>query len=187
MTPTTADTRLHAVLQLALTPGVGPRTFKVLLEFFGSPEAVLSAAPSELRRVPGVGPKLMREIVAARQALNIEAELNDYRALGLALLTEQDESYPRVLREIYDPPTILFMRGELVLADSLALAMVGTRHATSYGMRQAERLASGLARAGFTIVSGLARGIDAAAHRGALAAGGRRPGWRRGVTGEGRG
>jgi DNA processing protein len=169
----TSESRLHAVLQLALTPGVGPRTYKALVEYFGSPESVVSAAPSELRRVPGVGPKLMQQIVAARHALNVDSELNDFRALGLSLLTEDDESYPRLLREIYDPPTLLFIRGELAAADSLAIAIVGTRHATTYGVRQAERLAAGLARAGFTIISGLARGIDAAAHRGALATGGR--------------
>ena len=82
-------------------------------------------------------------------------------------------SYPRLLNEIDDPPGILFSLGDIQSSDALAMAIVGTRHATHYGLRQAERLATGLARSGLTIVSGLARGIDAAAHRGALSAGGR--------------
>src|SRR6185436_20468095 len=91
---------------------------------------------------------------------------------GITILSEEHPSYPRMLREIHDPPGILFMRGDLLPCDSLAIAIVGSRHATHYGIAQAERLAASLSHAGFTIVSGLARGIDAAAHRGALSAGG---------------
>jgi DNA processing protein len=93
--------------------------------------------------------------------------------LGIDILTEKHSCYPRLLKEIHDPPGVLFVRGELKPQDSLAIGIVGTRHATPYGLRQAERLAASLSRAGLTIVSGLARGIDAAAHRGALSAGGR--------------
>lgn len=164
---------LESVLRLALTPGVGPRTYKSLLAYFGSAEAAIAAPASELRRVVGIGPKLMRAIVETRQTLDVETELKHCRDGGVTLLTESDDDYPRLLREIHDPPIVLFVRGELALSDALALAIVGTRHATAYGLRQAERLAAGLARAGFTIISGMARGIDAAAHRGALAAGGR--------------
>jgi DNA processing protein len=89
------------------------------------------------------------------------------------LLAESEPDYPQVLRTIPDPPGLLFVRGAMVPSDGLAVAIVGTRHATHYGLAQAERLAAGLSRAGYTIVSGLARGIDAAAHRGALKAGGR--------------
>jgi len=99
--------------------------------------------------------------------------------MGLALssdiriIAEYDDAYPRVLRDLPDPPGILFVKGRIIPSDALAIAIVGARHATHYGLDQAERLAGGLARAGFTVVSGLARGIDAAAHRGALSAGGR--------------
>jgi DNA processing protein len=167
------EERLAAILQLTLTPGVGPRIYQLLVEHFGSPEQAAKSAPSELRKVPGLGPKLVRAMVAARQTLDIPGELQLCRTAGLKLLVATDAEYPRLLREIHDPPAVLYVRGELLPMDTLAIAIVGTRHASAYGLRQAERLASGLARAGLTIVSGLARGIDAAAHRGALAAGGR--------------
>ena len=92
---------------------------------------------------------------------------------GISILTDRDPAYPRVLREIHDPPGVLYVRGEILPQDAVAIAIVGARHATHYGIAQAERLASSLARGGVTIISGLARGIDAAAHRGALTGGGR--------------
>ena len=163
---------LVPTLRLSLIPGVGPRTRRALLERFGSARAVLAAAPGELAAVPGVGPKLTAKIIAADD-IDVEGEIALCQAHGITILTEADEQYPRLLREIHDPPGVLFVRGELEAGDGLAVAIVGTRHATRYGLRQAERLAGSLARAGLTIVSGLARGIDAAAHRGALAGGGR--------------
>jgi len=178
--------RLVDALRLALIPGVGPLTRRALLERFGSPAAVLRAAPSELREVQRVGTKLCRKIAAAGDEIDVEAEIALCRQSGIEILLEprgddsdcscsdcSDAGYPRMLREIPDPPGALFLRGALKAEDTLAVAIVGTRHATQYGLRQAERLAGSLSRAGFTIVSGLARGIDAAAYRGALGAGGR--------------
>jgi DNA processing protein len=170
------DTSLDLLLdtmRLSMIPGVGPRIRKALLERFGSARAALAAAPSELREVYGVGPKLLHKIVEAVDASEVEAEIALCREHGIDILTEAQAAYPRMLREIYDPPGVLFVRGEIKPNDAVAIGIVGTRHATQYGLRQAERLASGLSRAGLTIVSGLARGIDAAAHRGALNAGGR--------------
>jgi DNA processing protein len=95
------------------------------------------------------------------------------REHAIEILTAADPGYPRMLAEIHDPPAVLFVRGRLIADDALSVAIVGSRHATHYGLAQAEQLAGSLARAGLTVVSGLARGIDAAAHRGALAAGGR--------------
>jgi DNA processing protein len=171
--PTPPGDSLEATLRLALVPGVGPITRKALLEQFGSSEAVLAAAPSDLRRVPGVGPQLTRAILAADQTVDVAAELEICREQGITILTDTDPGYPRLLTEIHNPPGVLFVQGGLRPEDALAIAIVGTRHASNYGRLQAERLAAGLARAGLTIVSGLARGIDAAAHRGALNAGGR--------------
>jgi DNA processing protein len=162
-----------AELMLALTPGIGPRLRKKLLDNFGSAAAVISAAASDLRAVPGIGQKLSRSIVAARQELNLDATLRDCRENAVTIIAEPDANYPASIRNIPDPPGVLFVRGEIKPSDGIAVAIVGTRHATQYGLAQAERLAAGLARCGYTIVSGLARGIDAAAHRGALKAGGR--------------
>ncbi len=164
---------LTDVLRLSLISGVGPRMRRILLERFGTSAAVLHAAPAELREVHGVGPKLTRKIVAAGEEIHAEEEIALCRERGVTILTEADPSYPELLRQIPDPPGVLFVRGELRPQDGLAIAIVGTRHATQYGLRQAERLAASLARAGLTVISGLARGIDGAAHRGALAAGGR--------------
>ncbi len=164
---------LLGTLRLSLVSGVGPRIRQALLERFGSPEAVLAAAPSALREVPGVGPKLAAKISTADEQIDAEAELAFCWERDVAVLTQQSAEYPRMLREIHDPPGVLFVRGSFHPNDTLAIGIVGTRHASQYGLRQAERLAGSLARAGLTVVSGLARGIDAAAHRGALEAGGR--------------
>lgn len=160
-------------LRLSLISGVGPRLRKALLDHFGTATAVLAAAPSDLRCVPGIGAELTRRIAVAREDIDVQAELDLCAANNITILADDDPSYPRSLLEIHDPPGILFVRGQILPQDALAIAIVGSRHATQYGKAQAERLAGSLARAGITVVSGLARGIDAAAHRGALAAGGR--------------
>jgi DNA processing protein len=165
--------RVAAEVLLSLVPGVGPRIRKTLLRHFGSAQAVLAAAVSDLREVPGIGAKISRAISTARREIDVEAELTLCRERNVAVIVESDEAYPSRLKEIPDPPGVLFVRGNMLPADGLAVAIVGTRHATHYGLAQAERLAAGLSRAGYSIISGLARGIDAAAHRGALKAGGR--------------
>ncbi|MBM4091324.1 MAG: DNA-protecting protein DprA, partial [Planctomycetes bacterium] len=164
---------LRATLQLCLVSGVGPRTRRTLLERFGTAQAVLDAPASLLREVPGVGQRLSQRIRNSGSEIDVDREIRLCRENQIAILTEADAHYPRLLREIPDPPGVLFWRGDSKPQDELAIAIVGTRHATHYGIRQAERLAAGLSRAGLTIVSGLARGIDAAAHRGALNASGR--------------
>jgi DNA processing protein len=160
-------------VRLSLVSGVGPLLRKALLERFITPAAVLAASKDELQRVDGIGPKIAARIVAARDEIDAEAELRLAAENGIDVLTEADADYPRPLRQIHDPPGVLFRLGKALQQDELAVAIVGTRHATHYGVKQAEQLAGSLARTGFTVVSGLARGIDAAAHRGALAAGGR--------------
>lgn len=167
-----ADSTLRAHVQLIQVPGVGPRTRHELLKQFGCPEAVLAASEAELLRVDGVGPVATAAIQAAcpREADRILAAC---RRGGVDLLLDSDPRFPPLLRQIEDPPGLLFVRGDLQPSDALAVAVVGARHATPYGHKVAEQLAGALARAGYTVVSGLARGIDAAAHRGALAASGR--------------
>ncbi len=164
---------LAAALCLALTPGIGPINYRLLVDALGSPRQVLTAAPDVLRKVPGIGVKLTRALVTAPASVDIAAELQRCGQHGLELLPLDHPGYPRRLLDIPDAPALLYCRGQMEPSDELAIAIVGTRHATPYGIRQAERLAGGLALAGFTVVSGMARGIDAAAHRGALATGGR--------------
>ena len=161
-----------AAVMLSMIPGIGPLMQRSLLERFGSAIAVLRAPPSELRAVQGVGPQLSRAISTARRSDVIE-EIKRCQTNNIRIVHQQAREYPRMLREIHDPPGVLYVRGEILPQDQLAIAIVGTRHATNYGRQQAERLAASLARAGLTIISGLARGIDAAAHRGALSVGGR--------------
>ncbi|MCC7084520.1 MAG: DNA-protecting protein DprA [Pirellulales bacterium] len=173
-TQVVADSASRAeFLRLSMIAGVGPLTRRRLLERFGNPEAVFAAAPCELQLVSGVGPKLCRSIADAKNQIDVEAELENCRRDEIEILIETDQGFPRSLLELPDPPGVLFVRGKLQPSDALAIAIVGSRHATNYGLQQAERLAGNLVRAGYTVVSGLARGIDAAAHRGALAAGGR--------------
>lgn len=162
-----------AALCLSLVPGIGPINYRQLVEAFGSPGEVLAAPPEQLRKIPGVGVKLTRAIVTAAECVDISAELARCREHSIKLISRDHAEYPRRLAEITDAPSMLYCRGTIETNDELAIAIVGTRHATSYGIRQAERLSRSLALAGFTIVSGMARGIDSAAHRGALSAGGR--------------
>lgn len=168
-----SDAELLDVLRLNLVEGLGPRTLSLLLERFGSPAGILAATGSELLQVDGVGPKLSAAIALARHGAAAEQELERCRKLDVALLVRGTAAFPRLLSEICDAPPVLYCRRELVASDELAVAIVGSRQCSVYGRQQAERFASALARAGLTVVSGLARGIDAAAHRGALAAGGR--------------
>lgn len=160
-------------LRLAMVAGIGPRLRKALLDRFGSAANIFRAAPSDLRDVPGIGPELTRRLVGALDQTDVLAQIALCREHGIQIVGDRSSNYPHMLREICDPPGILFVRGELRPQDNLGIAIVGSRHGTQYGLAQAERLAASLARAGLTIVSGLARGVDAAAHRGALAAGGR--------------
>jgi DNA processing protein len=160
-------------LRLHLVPGVGPRTTQTLLEAFGSAASVLKATEAELLTIDGVGPKLAKVIRAARDSDEPERELARCRDLGVRLFARGTPGYPHLLSTIPDAPAVLYCRGELLPQDEIAVAIVGSRRCTYYGISQAERLAGGLARAGITVVSGLAKGIDAAAHRAALAAGGR--------------
>ena len=118
---------------------------------------MLAATKGELQGVDGIGPKISASILAAHDEVDAEAELQLAAEHGIDVLTEASGDYPRLLRQIHDPPGVLFRRGKPEPQDEMAVAIVGTRHATRYGLAQAERLAASLARTGFTVVSGLAR------------------------------
>lgn len=167
-----AHDELRNLLRLVLVQGVGPRLRRALLERFGTVEEVFAATKSALLEVPGIGPKVADKLRAAGE-LDVDQQFELCRRHGVNLIDAERPQFPENLREIHDPPALLFVRGQLLPQDALAIAIVGSRHATHYGKTQAARLGASLARAGLTIVSGLARGIDAAAHRGALEAGGR--------------
>jgi len=160
-------------VRLACLPKIGNVRRKQLLEHFGSPKAVLSASVRELEGVEGIGASLARAISTQAGTPVAEETVALCQRHGVEMLIEGDARYPRLLSQIHDPPGVLFARGSFEPCDALAIAMVGARHASAYGRRVAHQLAGALARAGYTIVSGLARGIDAAAHRGAIEAGGR--------------
>ncbi|CAK9028404.1 Protein Smf [Durusdinium trenchii] len=162
-----------ALLQLNHVPGIGPRILSLLLARFGSAEAVFEASGRELLEIQGVGPKLSAAITAARHFDDARKEWRRCGEKDVTLLFRSQSEYPEPLRQIPDPPTVLYVHGTIEPADGVAVGIVGSRHCTAYGRRQAHRLAAGLARAGVTVVSGLARGIDAAAHQGALEAEGR--------------
>ncbi len=160
-------------LRLNLVSGVGPRTRQLLCNRFGSINAVFRATTDELQTINGVGPKLARAIRDGADVTAAEQELARCRELGIDLYLREEEPYPSSLAEVPDPPDVLYCLGELQPVDAVAVAIVGSRKCTVYGRQQADRLASGLAKSGVTIISGLARGIDGVAHRAAIDAGGR--------------
>jgi DNA processing protein len=174
MSDLSLDEETQALLKLHLVPGLGPRLTRHLLERFGSAVGVLAASLDDLSQVPHLSRETAARILQARTSREAyEAEVELLRRHSVRLVRQGDPDYPGNLANIPDPPTLLYVRGTLLPSDQRAVAIVGSRHGTAYGRRIAEQLAVGLAKAGFTVVSGLARGIDAAAHRGALAAGGR--------------
>ena len=158
-------------LTLALVPGVGSTHFIRLLARFHSPALVLRAGESALRDI--VGKQLARRIVGYSEVVDLEGQIRSLQECGGSIITMNDSAYPLLLGEIYDPPLVLFSRGQLFESDHNAVAIVGTRKASPYGIRMAEKLGRELAARGITVVSGMALGIDTAAHRGALEAGGR--------------
>lgn len=161
-------------MALSLVPGVGPGRLRALLARFGSGTAVLGASPDALAEVAGIGPKTAHAIRHFEDEEDeVRAQLHRAEQAAASLLTLHDDRFPALLKEIYDPPAFLWERGQVTPEDGRALAIVGTRRCSDYGRRVAEELASELVQRGFTIVSGLAYGVDAAAHRGALEAGGR--------------
>lgn len=160
-------------LKLIRADGVGPATFAKLMKHFGSADRALGASVRELARIDGIGSKTAERIAATREKSDAAAELELAEKLGVWIVNVEDNRYPPALKNIYDPPPVLFVKGTLARADNLAISIVGSRRCSLYGQEQASRLAHFLSAAGFTIVSGMARGIDTAAHKGALSAAGR--------------
>ncbi|RKY24097.1 MAG: DNA-protecting protein DprA [Planctomycetota bacterium] len=160
-------------LSLIRADNVGSTTFAKLTNHFGSVDRALGASVGELTKINGIGFKRAEQIARTCDKFDTTAELELADKLGVWLIHLDDERYPPVLKRIYDPPPVLYIKGTLSRADNLAVAIVGSRRCSLYGQEQASRFAHFLGSAGFTIVSGMARGIDTAAHQGALSAGGR--------------
>jgi DNA processing protein len=163
----------EACIALNMLPTVGPVRLRKLLEVFREPQQVLAAKRSELRKVEGIGNGVADQISTWESTVDLAAELERARDFGATVITQESPAYPRPLREIHAPPIVLYVWGELQERDHHAIAVIGARRTTHYGMESAKKLSYQLAYAGLTVISGLARGIDTAAHQGALAAKGR--------------
>ena len=155
-----------------LVKGIGAARMRLLLDTFGDAGEAWQASPEALRQA-GLGPKIVEALLQVRSRYNLEQLMERLQVQGIQVLTWDDEAFPRALKEIDQPPPVLYVRGSLLPEDDWAIAMVGTRRITAYGRQVAEETAAALARSGITVVSGLARGVDTAAHQAALDAGGR--------------
>ena len=155
-----------------LMPGTGRRLWS-LVEYFGSPRKAWEASIKELSGAPGIGNEGPEGLAQRRSQLDPVKEAAKLDAVGIDFICHTDPVYPENLLEIYDPPPVIFSRGHLKSVDKLAIALVGARKPSPYGLAVAEKLAKDLAAVGVTVVSGMARGIDSAVHKGALVGGGR--------------
>lgn len=155
-----------------LVKGIGAVRLRNLIQHFGDVETAWHASPQEMRAA-GLGPKLIETMQQVRAGVSLELVWERVHSLGIQVLTWEDEAYPRRLKEIDQPPPVLYLRGNLLPEDEWAVAIVGTRGITAYGRQVTAEITSVLARRGVTVISGLARGIDAEAHKAALNAGGR--------------
>lgn len=163
----------QSLLALNMLPKLGPVRIRRLLERFGNAEGIFQAREQQLVRVKGIGPELARIIVRWEDHVDLIREERAIRDRGLSVLTPDDELWPESLRHLPDAPILLYVWGNIEARDTHAIAVVGSRKLTHYGRSSTQKFSFQLAHAGFTIVSGLARGIDTAAHEGALAANGR--------------
>jgi len=163
----------EAHVALNLIEGVGPVRVRQLLEHFGDAPVILAASRAQLLQVRGIGDDTAAAIADWEKSVDLAAELKRITDSGCRILIQSHEEYPASLREIYDPPIVLYIKGELTAKDKNPIAMVGSRQTTHYGIETARKLAYQLAYVGVTVVSGGARGIDTASHQGALAAKGR--------------
>ena len=164
---------LEALTALNLLPRIGPIRVRRLLESFGDAAAILGAAKDRLMRIDGVGEETAGILHAWQDHADPFAELAEAAQRGIAVITQDDADYPAPLRDIYDRPLLLYVWGKIEPRDRHAISIVGSRRATTYGTQATKKFSYQIAHAGFTIVSGLARGIDTAAHEAAIAADGR--------------
>jgi DNA processing protein len=163
----------EALVALNMIPHIGPVRLRNLQDRIGSPSSILSASKDQLFSVPGIGEAAADAIVDWEKSVDLAGELRRIREFGCNIVTWQDADYPPLLKQIYDPPILLYVKGTLSPRDKNSVAIVGSRQTTHYGINVARKLAYQLGYIGVTVVSGGARGIDTAAHQGALNAKGR--------------
>jgi len=166
-------TSTEAYIALNMVPGVGSARLRRLLDVFETPERILLARAAELRSVQGIGSEVAAAIVNWESHVDLSAELERIANFGAKVIPHDSPDFPPLLREISSPPIVLYVWGDLQPRDNHAIGVVGSRKASHYGIESAKKLSYQLAYAGLTVVSGLARGIDTAAHQGAIAAQGR--------------
>lgn len=166
-------TATEACIALNMLPTVGPVRLRKLLEVFNEPQKILEAKRSDVRKVEGIGNEVADQISNWESTVDLAVELKRITEFGATVITQESPSYPKSLREIHAPPIVLYVWGELQVRDQHAIGVIGARRTTHYGLESAKKLAYQLAYAGLTVISGLASGIDTAAHQGALAAKGR--------------
>jgi DNA processing protein len=164
---------LEALVALNMLPRIGPVRVRRLLEAFGDPTAILKASVENLKRVDGIGQETAGIIRTWQDHADPTAEIREAKERGISIVTQSDDDYPAPLREAYDPPLLLYVWGKIEARDRHAIGVVGSRRATHYGTQSTRKLSYQLAQSGFTILSGLARGIDTASHEAAIAAHGR--------------
>ena len=164
---------LYYWIALRLAFGIGNINYKNLISHFGAPENVFKARPDELGQVEGITARAIDSIRNFKPDRAVDKELDLINKKAVAIITLNNAAYPKNLKNIYDPPPLLYVKGALSSSDDTAFAIVGSRNASEYGMTATERISRELAVHGITIVSGMARGIDSCAHEGALAAKGR--------------
>lgn len=164
---------LEAWITLNMIDGLGYSKIWTLVNYFGTPRRVLQAKMDELMKVDGVGRILASHIINACSRISAHHEMDKARHLGAKILSLDDSDYPALLRHIFSPPLVLYVKGEIKPVDRIAIAVIGSRFATSYGKSITHKLVKELVERGVTIVSGAARGIDSAAHLAAIASGGR--------------
>ncbi|MEW6157669.1 MAG: DNA-processing protein DprA [Verrucomicrobiota bacterium] len=163
----------EALVALNMIDHVGPVRVRQLLEYFGEPPAILSAGKSKLLQLRGIGAETAEAIASWEKSIDLAGEIRRIEEFGVHVIVGSDPEYPELLRQIYDPPIVLYAKGQLSAKDKNSVAIVGSRMTTHYGQEVARKLAYQLAYIGVTVVSGGARGIDTCAHQGALAAKGR--------------
>ncbi len=167
------ETKLRSMLTLMAVPNVGETRLRYLVDTFKTPENVFQTPVEQLTALPNISQNLANDILTFRNPRWVDKQLSQIDKHGVRIISLWDNNYPAQLRTIFDPPPVLFIKGQLLPEDAFAMAIVGTRRATHYGRQMAKTLSTNLSQRGISIISGLARGIDSVAHKSAIIAGGR--------------